>query len=339
MARIRSLSSDRIFDAYQVGSTSIANAPRWVQVALDVGTLRLHNEGSILIVNGDGRPTPFGDWIVMYYPGTDRPFLSRSREFIRANFAVLTDEEEQASMPPQTSPTPPHRRRWTIKQHIDAGHYPVAGQVLLRNGTTAMIYTTDHPHPQRPIVGGYSSAGGVWYISTWRADGRRSIAGDSDRDIMPPTPPVQRLELWAVLERTGGAPSCFVHDASGRRSEWSFLRQVPNGDHGYLIAQQAPAGTRRAVKWTTEIVGDWGEPPSEETDDSNDSTEQFEVEEETAIIPAIEYVVVPPPVTDLHADIQSARNALTAHPDIEIQVFDRQVEDRPVDLTDEGEIL
>jgi hypothetical protein len=151
---------------------------------------------------------------------------------------------------------------------------------------------------------------------------------------MPPTPPVEHLEMWAVLEIRGTAGRRLLTNDSGQLSEWTLLHHVEDEAHGRSVAGYAPAGTRRVVKWTTEVVGDWGEPPSEETDDSNDSTEQVD---EPTVVATTEYVHAPPPVTDLHADIQSARNALTAHPDIEIQVFDRQVEDRPVDLN-EGEI-
>ncbi len=88
-------------------------------------------------------------------------------------------------------------RAWTIKEHIDAGHYPVQGQVPLRDGTVAMIYTTDHPQPDRPIIGAYPVRDS-WRLRQWSVHGRYATEGIHQYDIAPPPPRRRPIECWAV---------------------------------------------------------------------------------------------------------------------------------------------
>lgn len=123
---------------------------------------------------------------------------------------------------------------WTIKQHIDAGHYPVQGQVTLRDGRTAMIYTTDHPDDNRPIVGATMPHTGAstnrWSIYSWRADGKHvstaSSAPDQESlaDILPPPPRTVELVYWTILGRMWAPERPVVY--STEEACDSFLHQA-----------------------------------------------------------------------------------------------------------------
>ncbi len=87
-----------------------------------------------------------------------------------------------------------------IKEHIEAGHYPVdeKGRALvpMRNGSSATIYATDGP--DEPIVGLRPRV-----ISTWRASGQWNIHGHNDYDLLPPPPRKVKVTRWAVLQKDG----------------------------------------------------------------------------------------------------------------------------------------
>lgn len=121
-----------------------------------------------------------------------------------------------------------------IKEHIDAGHYPVQGQVTLHNGSTAMIYTTDHPDSNFPIIGAVPRLNNEWGIKSWRVDGTAKLGG-SGYNILPPAnrrvpvrafvvvgPDMQVRELVATEEEAvrhasdgGWGPGCVAAELTG----------------------------------------------------------------------------------------------------------------------------
>lgn len=101
-----------------------------------------------------------------------------------------------------------------IKEHIEAGHYPVDDKgrplVPLRNGDMATIYTTEHS-PGYPIVGGYFSGRSNTSVISWSEDGEHLVSHNqpSSVDILPPPPRKEKVERYTV----------FYYAPDGRRCE------------------------------------------------------------------------------------------------------------------------
>lgn len=87
----------------------------------------------------------------------------------------------------------------SIKEHIEAGHYPVddKGRALVpvRGGGTAVIYATDF-NDDFPIAG---KAGG--YLYSWHDDGieNHSLRINAKYDLLPPPPRKVKVTRWLVI--------------------------------------------------------------------------------------------------------------------------------------------
>jgi hypothetical protein len=102
----------------------------------------------------------------------------------------------------------------TIKDHVEAGHYPEDGAATLvptRGGGTARIYTSMHPGDW-PLVGVVGEGDGA---DMWRANGRitNSAAGrelDDERDLLPPSPRVVKVTAQIECVGAGGEDCHYV---------------------------------------------------------------------------------------------------------------------------------
>jgi hypothetical protein len=89
----------------------------------------------------------------------------------------------------------------SIKDHIEAGHYPKddKGRALVptRNGPTVTIYATDYgkPDDEFPILAGCGRE-----PDRWRANGLYYGGHESSRDLLPPAPRKVEMKRWFTLE-------------------------------------------------------------------------------------------------------------------------------------------
>ncbi len=104
----------------------------------------------------------------------------------------------------------------TIKEHIEAGHYPTddKGRALvpMRCDFTATIYATDFPN-DRPIIGRIDY-GASQEIGHWLPDGMVMRDGtECQRDLLPPPLRKMRVTHWAIVVN-GTAIVVGTHDAA-----------------------------------------------------------------------------------------------------------------------------
>lgn len=115
-----------------------------------------------------------------------------------------------------------------IKEHIQAGHYPVdeKGRALvpMRNGATATVYTVQHGDPW-PIAGSFKDDGFIngFSLVCWQADGRISSSSEAPRDLMPPALRKVRVVAWALVGKQSGSVFRCVTDEEEAR-EYPSIR-------------------------------------------------------------------------------------------------------------------
>lgn len=106
------------------------------------------------------------------------------------------------------------KKTMTIKEHIDAGHYPKDAKgrplVPMRDGRMATILATDLG--QDRIWGAWDNG-----IINWRADGENWGPYDNSRearliatDLMPPVPRKVEVKMFALMRRLRSGAVMFV---------------------------------------------------------------------------------------------------------------------------------
>jgi hypothetical protein len=88
-----------------------------------------------------------------------------------------------------------------IKQHIEAGHYPVddKGRALVpvKNGGVATIAATDGP-PDEKLIGWYAIEGDGAWVCSWNADGS-FMSSPYHCDLLPPPARKVKVTGWAIV--------------------------------------------------------------------------------------------------------------------------------------------
>ena len=112
-----------------------------------------------------------------------------------------------------------------IKEHIEAGHYPLddRGRALVptRGGRVATIYATDHGAEGWPIIG-RCDFGGL----TWNEDGCLQSSAAHGCDLLPPPP--RKVEVTKfILHRFAKGAGYHMYDT--REDAERAMRGILNG--------------------------------------------------------------------------------------------------------------
>jgi hypothetical protein len=122
-----------------------------------------------------------------------------------------------------------------IKEHIEAGHYPVDGKgrplVPMRNGAEATIYALDY-EGFYCLAGKYFIADRRPLLATWGKNGNAGCSGESSNDLLPPPPRKVPVKGWTLISRkgwTGGA----LHDTRECAEKSLASARADNPDTAY----------------------------------------------------------------------------------------------------------
>lgn len=127
-----------------------------------------------------------------------------------------------------------------IKEHIDAGHYPVDDKgyslVPMRNGDVARIYTTEHGG-ERSIAGAVPDFDCIngHRLLAWQDDGRISSLDSARHDLLlPPVARAREVTAWDVYIPGKTRVACFSEREDAEQFVKTF-NATSDGDKAVVV--------------------------------------------------------------------------------------------------------